>query len=172
MNFIKNIALSALVTIGAFGAVTYTACNKDECKDVVCLNGGTCSGGNCTGCYIGFSGTRCETESTDKRDKFVTTWSVTDVPPSGANLVYALTVTKVTAASNIQFSESFADSFFVNKVFAVVNGNSFTIPSHEPDGDGYFISGTGTYSDGKVDIQYTIIPPSGTAVTNNGTWDY
>lgn len=62
MTSIKNVALSALLTIGAFMAVTYTACNKDECKDVVCVNGGVCSGGTCTGCDLGYTGSRCETE--------------------------------------------------------------------------------------------------------------
>ena len=173
MNSIKNIALSAFLTIGAFGAVTYTACNKDECKDVVCLNGGTCVGGTCTGCYVGFSGSRCEIESSDKRDKFVRTWSVTDITPSGSNLIYSMSVTKQ-SGGNIQFSESFADSFFVNKVFASVNGNAITIPNQEPDNDDYFVSGTGTYANGTVTIQYTLTPPAGSGdnpVTNNGTWE-
>ncbi len=60
MKSIKHIALSALLTVGAFGTVLYTSCTKDECKDVVCQNGGTCSGGNCT-CPTGVGGDKCET---------------------------------------------------------------------------------------------------------------
>jgi hypothetical protein len=67
MKSFKQIALSAFLTISAFGAVVYTSCNKDECKDVVCQNGGTCSEGKCT-CPTGYDGTNCETKS---RDKFV-----------------------------------------------------------------------------------------------------
>ena len=60
MKQIKQIAFSALLTISAFGAVVYTSCNKDECKDVVCQNGGTCSEGKCT-CPTGAGGDKCET---------------------------------------------------------------------------------------------------------------
>jgi len=61
MKSIRNIAFSALLAVGAFTTVTYTACNPDECKDVVCQNGGTCVTGNCN-CTTGFSGTNCETQ--------------------------------------------------------------------------------------------------------------
>lgn len=60
MKSFKQIALSAFLTISAFGAVVYTSCNKDECKDVVCQNGGTCSEGKCT-CPTGIGGDKCET---------------------------------------------------------------------------------------------------------------
>ncbi len=59
MKSIRNIAFSALLTFGAFGAITYTSCNKDECKDVVCQNGGTCNEGTCS-CTTGYTGTNCE----------------------------------------------------------------------------------------------------------------
>lgn len=60
MKSVKHIALSALLTVGAFGTVLYTSCTKDECKDVVCQNSGTCNGGTCT-CPTGVGGTNCET---------------------------------------------------------------------------------------------------------------
>lgn len=65
MKSIRNIVLSAFLTIGAFTAITYTACNKDECKDVVCNNGGTCVSGVCQ-CTTGFTGTNCETQIRSK----------------------------------------------------------------------------------------------------------
>ena len=61
MKSIRNIAFSALLTLGAFTAITYTACNKDECKDVTCANGGTCTDGTCT-CTVGYTGTLCDKE--------------------------------------------------------------------------------------------------------------
>jgi hypothetical protein len=39
--------------------VTYTACTKDKCDDVVCQNNGTCVDGSCK-CPFGYSGTNCE----------------------------------------------------------------------------------------------------------------
>ncbi len=61
MKSIRNIAFSALLTMGALSAVTYTACNKDACKDVVCQNGGVCNDGNCS-CTFAYTGTKCESE--------------------------------------------------------------------------------------------------------------
>lgn len=72
MKSIKQIALSFALTLGAFGAVTYTACNKDECKDVTCQNGGTCSDGKCN-CPSGFEGSNCETQS---RNRFLNNGAV------------------------------------------------------------------------------------------------
>lgn len=61
MKSIRNVAFSALLTLGAFGTVFYTSCTKDACKDVVCKNGGTCVNGTCS-CPFAFTGTNCETE--------------------------------------------------------------------------------------------------------------
>ena len=61
MKSIRNIALSALLSIGAFSTVTYVSCNPDACKDVVCSNGGTCVAGTCN-CTVGYDGTTCQTE--------------------------------------------------------------------------------------------------------------
>jgi len=61
MKSIRNIAFSALLTIGAFTAITYTSCNKDECKDVVCNNGGSCDNGTCV-CPTGYTGSSCDNE--------------------------------------------------------------------------------------------------------------
>lgn len=72
MKSIRLIALSALLTIGSFCAVTYTSCTKDECKSVTCLNGGTCSGGSCT-CPTGWLGSSCQTKA------IIGSWKGTDV---------------------------------------------------------------------------------------------
>jgi len=61
MKSIRNIAFSALLAVGAFSMVTYTACNKDECKDVVCNNGGTCVSGTCN-CATFYEGTNCDNQ--------------------------------------------------------------------------------------------------------------
>jgi hypothetical protein len=77
MKLFKQLALTALLTIGAVGAVVYTSCTKDQCKGVTCNNGGTCSGGNCT-CPVGFIGTNCQTRA------FIGSWKGNDVcTPTG-----------------------------------------------------------------------------------------
>ncbi len=57
---IRNILLTTLLTCVSFVMITYTSCIKDECKDVVCRNGGACNGGTCN-CPSGYSGPFCET---------------------------------------------------------------------------------------------------------------
>lgn len=81
MNKIKNIALAALMTIGTFGVVTFTSCTKDDCKDVVCSNGGTCVSGSCS-CPTGFEGPTCAVKS---RDKFVGTYIGTETCTIGTD---------------------------------------------------------------------------------------
>jgi hypothetical protein len=71
---IRNILITALLTIVLFTAVTYTACKKDACENVICLNLGACDGGACV-CPIGFEGVRCEKLN---RDKFIKTFNGLD----------------------------------------------------------------------------------------------
>lgn len=59
MRNTKTIIATALISLVTFGAVTYTACNKDHCKGVTCQNGGSCNSGNCS-CPSGYTGTFCE----------------------------------------------------------------------------------------------------------------
>lgn len=54
--------LSIIVMTVFSGVVVFTACNKSSCSNVVCLNGGTCSGGKCT-CPTGFSGAFCQVQA-------------------------------------------------------------------------------------------------------------
>ncbi len=76
MKAIRNMAFTALLTIGTFSLITYTSCNKDECKDVVCQNGGTCNAdtGDCL-CASGYEGDQCETKV---NAKFTGTWLATE----------------------------------------------------------------------------------------------
>lgn len=68
---IRNILLTALLTLAIFSAISYTACKKDACENVICLNLGACDGGACY-CPTGFEGDRCERLS---RDKFIKTYN-------------------------------------------------------------------------------------------------
>jgi hypothetical protein len=74
MKSTRLILLTAFITIAIFSLVSYTACKKDSCANVVCLHLGACDGGNCI-CKVGFEGTRCETLS---RDKFIFTFNGSD----------------------------------------------------------------------------------------------
>jgi len=75
MKPIRSILLTAFLILAVFSSVTYTACHKDKCNNVTCLNLGVCDGGNCL-CDIGYEGIRCEQLS---RDKFVATFNGYDL---------------------------------------------------------------------------------------------
>ena len=151
MKSFRHIALSALLTIGAFSAVTYTSCSKDDCKDVTCQHGGTCSGGNCT-CPSGFSGTRCEVIDAAK---FVGTYSVLEnCSVSGGVGPYSASITQSTSNVVNILLTNFGDFTDTITVTGSVNGTTLTIPSQTTVG--YTISGNGTYNNGVINISYTV----------------
>jgi hypothetical protein len=57
---LKNIVLTAIFVFAVFASVTYTACTKDDCEDVICQNNGICQDGKCQ-CPSGYAGENCET---------------------------------------------------------------------------------------------------------------
>ncbi len=75
---IKTILTSAMAAVATFFMVVYISCSKDKCSGVVCYNGGTCGGGNCT-CTDAFEGTNCQTAA---RAKFIGNWGVTNTTAS------------------------------------------------------------------------------------------
>jgi len=171
MKSIRNIAFSALLTLGAFSTITYTSCNKDECKDVVCNNGGTCdeNTGNCL-CATGYEGETC---SEEVRAKFVKTWTASDKNiDDNENLpTYQSVIVKGTAVTEVSIS-NFSDDYFEKDIKATVSGTTITIPSQDPDGDLYKVSGTGQYNtaDKKITWSYTITNPLGATISYSGTW--
>lgn len=169
MKLIRHIALTTMLTIGAFSAITYTSCNKDKCKDVVCQNGGTCNStdGSCS-CSTGYEGTNCETAS---RAKFEKTWTASDVNVSdNTNLpTYTSAIVDGTTVTDVKIS-NFSASYFTNDVKATVSGNTITIPSQQPDNDNYYVSGTGTYANGKITWTYTITNPLSQQISYTGSW--
>lgn len=169
MKSIRNIAFSALLAVGAFTMVTYTACTKDECKDVVCNNGGTCVTGTCN-CATGYEGTTCETAV---RAKFLKTWAASDKDiTDNKNLpTYSSIIVADAGITEIKISK-FSDSYFTNDVKATVNGNTITIASQQPDNDKYYVEGSATYNsaDKKLTWTYTITDPLGSKISYTGSW--
>lgn len=151
MKSIRNIAFSALLTIGAFTAITYTACNKDECKDVVCENGGTCVNGTCE-CPIGYEGANCEKLT---RDNFVGKWSGSDVCGLGTYNV-ELTIDKSgTNSLNALVTNpgGFGTPIVITGEVTATNKLSFTNASV---GNGKTLTGSMTFSGNSMTFQYTV----------------
>jgi hypothetical protein len=66
----RAILFTVSFAVAIFSVVLYSACNKNKCHDVLCLNQGVCDGGSCV-CPVGFEGPRCATLT---RDKFIFTY--------------------------------------------------------------------------------------------------
>lgn len=131
MKLFRQIALSAMVTVGVFGAIIYTSCTKDACKDVVCNNGGTCSGGTCT-CAIGYKGLHCDTAN---NYALLATYSVTETctPPVTGN-TYNCTIANSTTNPNAGFTISnFGNSGATLNGTIDASGN-ITIPAQTASG--------------------------------------
>jgi hypothetical protein len=172
MNKIKNIAFTVLLSLGAFSTVTYTACNKDECKDVVCNNGGTCVGGTCS-CPTGYEGSTCLTKT---RDKFVGSWSGQDVCGSGT---YTITLTVAASTSSDVTAIVTNPGGFgtpVTVTGTVASGNTLSF-NNVSVGGGRTLNGTMTFTGGStttnpnaMTFAYTVTPTTGSADVCNGTY--
>lgn len=170
MKSLKQIAFGLILTVSAFGATLYTSCNKDKCKDVVCQNGGTCSEGTCT-CVTGYEGTNCETAM---RAKFVKTWSASDKEATTTTTVptYISAIVAGSTVTDVKIS-NFSNAFFLADVLGTVSGNTITVASQQPDGDGYYITtGTATYDPTTKIItwSYTLKNPAGVEKSYAGSW--
>lgn len=165
MKSLRTLALSALLSVGAFSAVLYTACNKDECKDVVCLNGGTCVSGTCS-CKTGFEGSDC---STVVATKFVnaggwrTTTEVCTV--SGSNAQYDITV----VVSGTDLTQLIINNLYDdgrNTTATITGSNSFVINSQSFGSSGT-ITGSGTLNGNQLTISYAVSVGAATDACNN-----
>lgn len=168
MKSIRNMAFSALLAVGAFTMVTYTACTKDECEDVVCNNGGACVSGTCN-CATGYEGTSCDTEV---RKKFLKTWTASDKEVGGSDLpTYTPAIVAGASVTDVKISK-FSDGYFIADVNATISGNTITIASQSPDDDGYKVAGSGTINttDGKITWTYTITSNLGAVISYTGSW--
>lgn len=75
MKSVRSVLIATMLLLTVFSAVLYTACHKDHCTNVKCLNKGVCDNGNCI-CLTGYEGPRCDTLS---RNKFVGTFNGHDI---------------------------------------------------------------------------------------------
>ena len=172
MNRIKNIAFSALLTIAAFGAITYVACNKDECKGVTCNNGGTCISGTCN-CPTGYEGSTCQTKT---RDRFIGTWKGSDICGSGT---YSITLSiNSSSVSDITALVNNPGGFGSSVTITGNITNSSTLTFTDANvGGGRILNGTMTFSGGSsttdptsMSFAYTVKPTVGS--TDNCSGNY
>ncbi len=167
MKSIRRIALTAAVVFSAFGAMTYTSCNPDECKDVVCANGGTCNDtdGSCA-CATGWEGTTC-TERT--RDKFLGTWSGADVCDTST---YTINLTINNSSNDVQALISNPGGFGNNiTITGNVSGTNQLTFTNANVGGGRTLTGTMTLtSTNALKFEYTVVDLLGGDESCTGTY--
>ena len=123
----------------------------DECADVVCENGGVCVEGICD-CAAGYEGDRCTDES---RVNLIGSYAVFDRCSRSRDSEYNVNISNSsTGVSGVSISGFWGT--FVNDVTAMVNGTDIIILDQEPDGDGFTVSGNGTYTDGSISLNFTV----------------
>lgn len=180
-----------LLLLAVGGALILSLSSCDDCKDVTCENGGTCNEGECEctdnyfgdncethcvngayaggscDCDAGYEGDACETMS---RDKFVGSYSVSDnCTGSGADTYTVAIATSSGEVTDVLISNFWA--LFTNSVKATISGNTITIDSQEPDGDGWLVTGNGTYADGSITFTYSITSPDAAVDNCSATWE-
>lgn len=171
MKKMKMILMTAILGIASLSLVT--SCNTDQCKGVVCENGGVCSDldGSCD-CPVGYEGNLCETVS---KSKFIKNWSASDkVTGSTTPIVYSCVIADGADIQSVVIANTFRDDYFQNAINATVSGNVISIPNQQPDNDGYAISGSGTYNDvdGTISWSYTITEVATVlTVDHTGQWN-
>lgn len=150
MKSIRNIALSAFLTIGAFTMVTFTSCDPDACKDVVCNNGGTCVNGNCD-CLTGYEGSNCSTVSAASLPG---TYTGTEScqPPLSSSSSWSSTLTQSSNDETKVVISNFGDSG--TNVTGQVNKNAITLDATAIGS--YTVTGTGTINGNVITINYDL----------------
>lgn len=158
----KTILLSAIGVIAAFSTMTYTSCNNDKCKAIVCAYGGVCDDGNCI-CPSGYEGVHCEVVT---RDKYKGVWTVFEKGNSTLASEYDLSIDYSIDGNTSVIIRGFYNKFFDDPVDAKVISDSLIIPFQVVEG--YEIEGWGTldwdryYPDhGELEVHYTIKNPEG-----------
>lgn len=157
VRFFKTIFLSALSTLIAFSAVTYTSCTPDKCKSVVCANGGVCNNGACL-CASGYEGAQCEAVT---RDKFTGNWNVSETSSlTLANSKYVVAMTD--DGGNVSHVNMGNFYNYFTSVNAYVKGdtmyiNQQTVNNHVIQGFGVITAQDGSFNQhARMLVYYTV----------------
>ena len=146
-NLFKSLAFVALA------ATTFTACNEDACKDVVCGDFGTCNEGVCL-CETYYEKDADGLCSVLERAKFLGSFVYSE-DCQGSTATNTSTVVAHTELSQVKFVNLWGGSI-VNGLVGDIAGNEVTIARQEPDNDGFFFEGTGKIEGGVITLEVNI----------------
>jgi hypothetical protein len=128
-----KIFLSAAILL-----LLFSACKRDQCKDVVCPAQKVCYDGNCI-CPAGYEGSLCDTLS---RQKMIGNYFVGEnCPGSGAQNYYS-NITEGVNAEQIEINNIVNSGLFCD---ATVSENSVYIPDQQVGG--IQLSGQGSFNE-------------------------
>jgi hypothetical protein len=159
---IRQVLITATITLGIFCSVLYISCNKSKCGSTTCQNGGTCSGTVCI-CPEGYSGNGCQTGWSDE---FIGTYNCTRgtcTPAITGAGTWQSAITK--DANNSGFTvdiSNFDDAGGVAVIALVDSIGGITI---SPAAGASGIHATGTYSAATSTITLDFTTLSGTGTT-------
>ena len=183
-----------LITLGliaSVAAISMLEGCKDPCKDVECLNSGTCNDDGECDCPANFYGETCETEcingtytngncvcdeyyegdvcDTEERIKFYGAFDVEEECPPITD-AYATTIKAASGSALYKVEISKLYQEFSNPIIGDIDGSNLTIKSQEPE-TGFTISGSGTLSADQttITLTYTVNDSSTGTVTCTAT---
>src|SRR5690606_16687441 len=139
---LKKLIISTIGVMSVFSVFTFTSCESDKCKTIVCAyEGNICTEGQCI-CASGYEGPQCETIS---RKKFLGTWVVTEVGSVSDASTYSTTIQTGVSLHEIKIENLW--NFIETDVSAFVRKDTLIIPQQEIEG--YTIVGEGYVEDDK-----------------------
>jgi hypothetical protein len=169
--FMKNLFKTFALTLLA--SATFSSCETDPCKDVVCGDFGQCVEGTCV-CNTGYEADAAGLCNTLQRAKFLGSFAVSDSCSNSGTASYTCPITANTGDISTVNITNFWGTF-TNAVTATVSGNTITIARQQPDNDNFYVVGTGTISGTVITFSYTITNETDpnaivTDNCNNVTW--
>jgi hypothetical protein len=123
MKPMRYLLLIAFATIAICSAIIYSACNKNKCHNVVCLNNSVCNSGNCV-CLVGYEGNRCQTLS---RNKFIFTYNGHDLCGDSSKFTqYSIHILAVLHDSTEMVITNFLNNAYDSAICTIQSTDSFT----------------------------------------------
>jgi hypothetical protein len=148
----------------ALTAVTFTSC-KDECKDITCENGGTCTEGICE-CPSGYEGTNCETSWASA---FEGSYNVTETytiagggngTENFSSVITSGSDPKKITISNFSLSGQNINADLETATSLKINNQTVTV-----SGTQFVANGTGSLAGSTVTLNYTLATGGVVALT-------
>ena len=124
MKKAKFFITTVFILVASVLAVVYSSCSSStNCTNVVCLNGGSCSGGKCQ-CPAGFSGARCQTRANSAIMYTNNTYTPITINVNG-------TTKTIPAGTSAAFAGQYASQAVMT---ANTTGNSGSLANSNPSG--------------------------------------